>query len=620
MLSQQQLAIRLRTVTSPTDHSSLPYTPHAPAPSDKDRWPTDRLLPPLILLWVGFMGMLVVWPHVTAAGLVKPNILLLLSDDQRAESIACMPNLQKLVARRGVTFTQAYASTPLCCPGRSSILTGLYAHNHGIRANGGAVKFGVEGNEDNVVARFVRAQGYLTGYFGKYLQDILPLVEAQYVPPYWDEWHIFAGGAAFYNFSLFGHGQDFPTPKRVCYLSHDQTSAACTTDADDIVRGAEHHADDVLQDKVLRFMDQAVAARKPFFAIYAPKTPHGPSSAPDRYQPPGQKEQAVFTQAALDRLTLAGPQCTALFHYTNPPPSFSEADLSDKPEWVQALNGGVSTNSAHKFRQRQIVSSLATDDAISAFVTRLTQAGQLSNTVIIYTTDNGFSWRDHGYTGKNCTYEGCARLPLVVRHPQTPQAGSRRNQFLMNIDIAPTIAALAGNPMPSTVPLRDRTVSVNGKSFAGLLDGSSTAWPRQELLLECWGHEGKPPHAAIRDAQWKYIEHYADEGMTRLKTRSDDRTERELYDPWHRSLRTGQLTPPVVVRLTNQGLHPEPGEGYCQWAADTAACLEGPVRSSGYASKPFSCYACRHVSCAKPHGRDDGATGVACASCRGASS
>jgi arylsulfatase A-like enzyme len=494
-----------------------------------------------VVLFVYLLVLPGVWAHALSpatgeARLEKPNILLIMSDDQHAASIACMPNLKRLIAGHGVTFTRAYASTPLCCPGRSSMLTGLYAHNHRIRSNGvyedhsGAVQFGVEGNEANVVAKFVQAQGYLTGYFGKYLNGNQPLVQRKYVPPYWNEWHTFLD-PQFYNFQLLEHGADDPTPKRVCYLSFNQTLAACTNRADRVVRGREHHSDDVLKDQVLRMIDQAVAAGRPFFAVYAPKAPHSPMYPPDRYQTPENKRKGVFTRAALERLAVAGPQCTSLFHQTAPPPSFLEPDVSEKPEWIQALQGTIRARSTHKARQQQIVSSLATDDAIAAIVEKLEAAGLIENTIIIYTTDNGYSWGNHWWRGKNCFYEECARLPLVVRHPQTPAPGSTSQQFIMNLDLAPTIAALAGNPMPSSVPLRDRTVNINGRSFAGLLDGSSTSWDRDEILLEVWGdREGTSIMAAVRDTRWKYIEHYTSIAMAQIKRRRDGRSERELYD------------------------------------------------------------------------------------------
>src|SRR5262249_6252839 len=152
----------------------------------------------------------------------------------------CMPKLQELIGAKGVRFIRNYASTPLCCPGRSTVLTGKYAHNHGVRTNGdveegdtvttaGAIDFQQNGNEEIVFAKALRAAGYRTGLIGKYLNgyerqmkvdtdgDGIPDHD-RYVPPYWDDWHVF-DGPRFFNFRLIEKDADAALAKRVCYLS-----------------------------------------------------------------------------------------------------------------------------------------------------------------------------------------------------------------------------------------------------------------------------------------------------------------------------------------------------------------------------------------------------------------
>jgi hypothetical protein len=309
-----------------------------------------------------------------AADAARPNIIFVLTDDQRADSAVCMGKLAQLVGKQGITFTRNYASTPLCCPGRSSVLTGKYAHNHGVRTNGdveegdtastpGAIDFRKGGNEALVFAKWLQGAGYRTGFFGKYLNgyDKLMARDAngdgkpdldKHVPPHWDDWFAFPH-AEYFDFQLIERPRGAGTAKRVCYLSslvgEPGSPASCKQGADQVVGGQEHYSTDVLKDKALAFVAGALAEGKPFFLYFAPKAPHAPFLSPTRYQP--DPKLAQFSAAALARVG----SCP-LFEWAARPASFLEADVSDKPEWVAKLVASTTTAAEDKTRKLQLVS------------------------------------------------------------------------------------------------------------------------------------------------------------------------------------------------------------------------------------------------------------------------
>ncbi len=470
----------------------------------------------------------------------QPNIVFILADDQRLDAAGCMPKVKALLGDQGVTFTHNFASTPLCCPGRTTVLTGLYAHNHGVIMNGdieddddpgddklpGAIAFKEKGNEERVFARFLREAGYLTGYYGKYLNGYGKLLKQEhaYAPPHWDEWHAFHE-PEFYDFQLIeksGNGKG----KATCYLTNREgiprdakKEKTCKKDADEVVAdGKENYSTDVLADKTIEFIRDAAKAKKPFFVHLAVKAPHGPFWSPARYQP--DLGEVAFTKEATDRL--AGCK---LFDWKGRPESYRESDVSDKPEWVRELK--LEDKKANHVRKKQLVSVLANEDALERIVDVLRELGELDDTVIVYTADNGFSWGEHGYLSKNCAYDECAKIPLVVFDPRHPGGGKTLDALTMNIDLAPTFLDLAGAKLPANV-------KVDGQSMARLFGGDATGWSREYVLTECWGKETKAHpdiHAAVRSREWKYVEHYSDPERTKLKRRKDDQTaEIELYD------------------------------------------------------------------------------------------
>ncbi|MBI3975945.1 MAG: sulfatase, partial [Armatimonadetes bacterium] len=422
---------------------------------------TLRVLIPLALCALVLAGGAVPTGGAPAA---PPSFVLILDDDQRADTIQYMPILQRDLVARGVTFTNAFVTTPLCCPSRASLLRGQYAHNTGVLTNGGGDlpeerasrhPGGAEAFDDrSTLATWLHAAGYRTGLFGKYLNGYMRLTAR--VPPGWDEWHVFAGG--YFGYPLNENG----VVRR-------------------IGNAPEDYGTDVIARRAVQFIERAGTA--PLFVYFAPFAPHAPAT-------PHPQDAAGFRDLPPWR-----------------PPSYNEGDVSDKPEWVRRLPLLTAARQAEgdEFRRQQLRSLQAVDRAIGQLLEALRRTGRLENTVVVFTADNGLSWGEHRWLDrKSCPYEECVRVPLVVRGPGIP-AGRTDPRVVLNVDLAPTFADLAG--VRPGLP-------VDGRSVAPLLRGADAAW-RGEILLEYWGLPALT-WTAIRTDRWKYVEY--------------ENGDRELYD------------------------------------------------------------------------------------------
>src|SRR5258708_1809294 len=240
----------------------------------------------------------------------KPNIIFILTDDQPTESLPYMPNLQKELVAKGITFVNGYVTTPLCCPSRASILTGLYAHNHGVLTDrppqGGATVF----KDAQTIAVWLKAQGYRTALIGKYLNNYDALSPPGYVPPGWDEWDVFMTQGKndmgyYYGYSLSDNGR---------VIQYGQNPA--------------DYSADVLTAKALKFIQDS--GNQPFFLYLAFYNPHQTYQAADRYKDMF-KTDAEFTPYR--------------------PPNFLQQDLADKPRWLKDLAQPQATYIDHIYQR-----------------------------------------------------------------------------------------------------------------------------------------------------------------------------------------------------------------------------------------------------------------------------
>ena len=315
----------------------------------------------------------------------KPNVLVVMTDDQRAEgTLAVMPETRRKIGRQGTTYLQAYATTPKCCPSRASFFTGQYAHNHGVVSNGEAEQL----DHTVTVQRLARRKGYRTAIFGKFL-NAWP-VEVN--PPFFDEWAISNGGytRTFWN-------------------------------VDGRVRQKRRYSVDFVADRAVRFVRDADRRDddEPWLAWVTPYAPHLPSTPPDRY-----------------RSALLPP-----FPVT---PAMEESDVSDKPDFLErAYDNG--RNFLATMRDDGRRSLMAVDELVGRLMVELRERDEAANTLVVFTSDNGYMLGEHGgVVGKDLPYPGSSRIPLMIRWPGHVPRGRTSAKLVANIDVAATLLDAAG--------------------------------------------------------------------------------------------------------------------------------------------------------------------------------
>lgn len=435
---------------------------------------------------IGALATCIPWA-CSGGGEAKPNILLVLTDDQRHDTLRFMPVVMRELVGPGVRFENAFVSVPACCPSRASTFSGRWAHNTGVvfnrptaepsdapgidLPNGGAPAF----DESSSIALLLQQSGYRTGLYGKYLNAMD--LYGNRVPPGWDEFHAFADdGSNYFDYTLLSNGV------AVRYGSSEPD-----------------YSTDVLRDLALDFLDQT-EDDEPFLLVFAPFAPHFDAGF---YSVTPAPRHAGTSNADGNR-------------FLPRPPSFAEKDRSDKPEWLRSMRSsvwasphGIAAN-VEDLRHETIDSLLAVDEAVEAVLERLERSGAADRTLIVFTSDNGLLWGEHRLGQKSAAYEESIRVPLVIRPPGDRPAGTPalEQRLVGNVDLAPTFAALAG-----------ATGHFDGRSLLPLLDGSAHDW-RDAILIEGWLpdstvpniaipelHPPIPDYAAVRTRDHKYVDY-----------------------------------------------------------------------------------------------------------------
>lgn len=401
----------------------------------------------------------------------KPNIILILTDDQDSESVKFMPQVQANLVQKGTSFNDAFVSTPLCCPSRSTFLRGQYEHNHGVLTNsapdGGYTKFHDLGLEESTVATWLRDGGYQTVLIGKYLNEYNETT----IPPGWSTWM-----ARMSKDANTSSGRAFVLNINGKLVKYPY---------------AEYHDTDVLRERANSYIRRREGKSQPFFMYLATRSPHKPASNAPRHD-------GMFTEEPLPK-----------------PPNFNEEDVSDKPGWVrwrERLTPEQIREVTLNYRKR-LRSLQAVDEMVAALVKNLRETGKLDNTYIIFTSDNGWEQGEHRLAyGKGTPYEESIKVPFIVRGPGVPQ-DLRLDHMILNNDFAPTVAELAGVTPPSFV---------DGKSIQPLLQKTHpkpSEW-RSQILIEHVGRSGAP-YIAVRTQTAKYVE-YIDSGEKELYKLNED--------------------------------------------------------------------------------------------------
>ena len=365
----------------------------------------------------------------------RPNFLIIVTDDQRYDTMEYMPNTQELIFDQGAAFTNGYITTPLCCPSRSSILTGMYAHNHGVLENDLKLKH-------STFMETMHENGYYTGLVGKYLNSWNGDPRPEY--DFWVSY--FRGETPYYRPDLNVNGK---------WIRHE-----------------DQYVTYVLGDYAVDFLDKAARQDKPFILLFTPNAPHEPVT-------PANEDINLLQDLPLYR-----------------PPSFNEADISDKPAWLADRSPLTEEEitASDDFRRNQLLTLISLDRTIGRIMTELQSTGMLDNTFVLFISDNGKFWGEHRIMSKNGMYEEASRVPFAIRYPpliSTPYIDN--DHVVANIDIAPTVLELASMPIPT---------SMDGLSLVNLFSGHAD-W-REGVLLEGWPPRGV--YTAVHTNRYVYAE------------------------------------------------------------------------------------------------------------------
>jgi arylsulfatase A-like enzyme len=341
-------------------------------------------------------------PRASAAAPARPNILIIVTDDQRVGTMAVMPSTRRLFEHNGTSFTQTFATTPLCCPSRASIFTGRYAHNHGVRNN----REGANLDQRSTIQRYLSEAGYRTAIMGKYLNS-LPI---EMNPPYFDSWATFP--------------------------SSGSTYVGGKWNVDGTVRTIDRYSTDFILDRAQRFLRESESDdSRPWFMYLSPPAPHIP------YIP-----EPDYAVAHVPRW--------------HPDPGVLEEDRSDKPAFVQALN--VSLWRMRAVRRQQLRTLMSVDDLVDDLFESLSNLGERRPTLAFFMSDNGYMWGDHGLGGtkfaKRPPYTNSVKIPLIVRWPRHVARGVEDDRLAANIDIAPTIVRAARLTTDGSYPMDGRSL------------------------------------------------------------------------------------------------------------------------------------------------------------------
>jgi N-acetylglucosamine-6-sulfatase len=479
--------------------------------------------PPLrfiaLALAISLAALLSLWAGPTrgatgASDVGSPNIVVIVTDDQRWDTLWAMPTLQSEIVAKGVTFANAFAVNPTCCPSRASILTGQYSNTTGVytnkRPDGGFPRF----EDESTIATWLDAAGYQTALSGKYL-NLYSNRHVTYLPPGWDRWFAMLTGASeeqdfyYFNYDVSDQG----SLVEFGFAETDYSTDVFADRADAFIRGADPGS--------------------PLFLLFTPVAPHYPAFPADRHE-------TEFSELEDHR-----------------PPNYNEEDVSDKPAYVQnrPLMDAKHMRNLDNFRKRQYRTLLAVDEAIATILAALTDTGRLGDTMIVFTSDNGLTWGEHRWVrSKLLPYEEVTRVPLVIRYDPLTASSGVDSHLVANIDLTPTLAELAGIEAPS----------VQGMSLMPLLASAGEPWRTEVLIEHLQSQDPVPTYCALRNESYVYVTYSTGEeelyDLALDPYQLDNRTQDGLYTGTVMALRTSLVElcdpPPPGFEFPYDAVHP----------------------------------------------------------------
>jgi arylsulfatase A-like enzyme len=397
-----------------------------------------------------------------------PNIVFVMTDDQRHDALSSAgntilrtPNIDRL-ASEGIRFTEAFVTNALCGPSRASVLTGLYSHGHGVITNGGGPQYynqpGLRSSQTTFVD-LLRSAGYYTALIGKW--------HLRSEPRGFDRWVVFPGQGAYHDPEMIANGG------RVHF------------------RG---HADDVVGDQGLLFLRDRPRDR-PFCLLYQFKSPHRSWMPAARFARAFDDVEIPLPRTFEDKL--AG-RPDALRR--------AEMAIADMPDFRdRGVDPALPPDERKRLNLQHLVKNYyrvlsSVDENVGRLLDALDRDGLAENTIVVYTSDNGFFLGEHGLFDKRLMYEPSIRVPMLVRFPARVRAAAAdRSHMILNVDIAPTLLELAGVPVPTWM---------HGRSMVPILTGQATAPWRDAFLYEYYEYPAEHcvrKHRGVRTARWKLI-------------------------------------------------------------------------------------------------------------------
>ncbi len=378
---------------------------------------------------------------------LRPNIVIIMTDDQRSDALDLMPETLTRLAARGTRFENSFATSPVCAPSRATLMSGRLPHH---QPSGTTLGF----DQNDTLAVWLAAQGYATGMFGKYTNSTEKI--GPVVPPGWDSWNVFLGGAGggFYGFEMSFQGLFMPFPASI-------------------------YSTDFLAKQAVSFVRQH--RQEPFFLMLSAFAPHSPAIPAERHAG-----------------SLAGLEDWR-------PASWKEADLSGKPDWVSGwrhLIGPAGWVAVDARRRAEFETLLAVDEAVARIDDTLEAAGLTDQTLVLYLSDHGIHWGEHWLPTKWSSYEESIRIPLLMRWPMLdPAGGGVRPELVAMPDVTATLAVVAG-------------AVGHAPDGADLIDFLRQGGPwREDVLVQSPGEFITRPNRAVRTERWKWIETDATAGV-----------------------------------------------------------------------------------------------------------
>ena len=416
-----------------------------------------------------------------------PNVIVLMTDDQTVRDMVPLRRTRRLIGGAGVTFTRSYVSYPVCCPSRATFLTGQYAHNNGVTCLYESCGGGYRSlRQREYLPVWLERAGYVTAHIGKFLNEYGQR-RAPDVPAGWTEWYGLVDYSTYrmWGYTIFENGR-------------------ARTYGRTLRETPRYYQTDVLRKKAVDFIRRRAPDAAPFFLSVAFLAPHHESGHTQdltgHLVRPAPRHRGRYARAALRR-----------------PASYNERDVSDKPwflgRWNRPLTPRREAAITVRMRERW-ESLLAVDEAVAAIIGELRRTGELDNTYVIFTSDNGYMQGEHRIPlGKMLPYDPSTQVPLLIRGPRLPR-GRTTKALVGNIDLAPTI--LNATPARSPRLLDGRSIlpfarNVRLRSLRPLLHetvGNGAGGRTNTREGNAKGEQTRvPAWRAVRTTRWLYVDY-----------------------------------------------------------------------------------------------------------------